>query len=257
MNNNHKNSNCGFSEQLVSYLYGEANSAETAQFERHLPTCSVCADEFEAFAGVKFSVGNWKQNEFANLATPLIEIPYPKTFVEVERNNTENSWLTNLRGLFSKASMNWSMAAASLLILFAGVALFFVFSTPQQSDLIAQNNTKQTISPTPPTADKSPADSNDNVFAPKTPDIKTPKPIIAPKTPSSDVAVKPNPAENRVVKVSNNEPRTPKIIAPNAPKNIETKRNIKFNNEVVPKTNDDGEDKTLRLSEIFDEIGSK
>ena len=255
MNNNHKNSNCGFSEQLVSYLYGETSGAETARFERHLPACAVCADEFEAFSGVKFSVGNWKQHEFANLATPLIEIPYPKTFVEVDRNNTENSWLTSLRGLFSKASMNWSMAAASLLIVFTAVALFFVFSTPQPANLIAQNNTKPTASPIPPTADKTPADSVVNVSTTKTPDNKTSKPIIAPKTPSSDVAVKANPAENRVIKISNNTARTPKNETPNVPKN-DVKRN-KSNKEVVPNNNDDEEDDTLRLAELFDEIGTR
>lgn len=252
MNNNHKNHGCGFSEQLVSYLYGETSGAETAQFERHLPACAVCADEYEAFSGVKFSVGNWKKKEFARLATPLIQIAYKIEEVSIVDSGEKGSWLSALRGLFFFSPRALSLTAATLGILIAGIGATFIFLNVKSSNEVAGGNTKQMISPTPTIVEKTTA----IVAASETPNT-SPKILPAPKLIQPENAARTNVENVRVVKVSNNEVRTPKTIVPNAPKNIETRRNIKLNKQIAPKINDDEEDRTLRLAEIFDEIGSK
>jgi hypothetical protein len=75
MNNNHKNTGCGFTEELISYLYGESSASEKATFETHLQNCSICTDELQAFSGVHFSINDWKEKDFDALETPVIEIP--------------------------------------------------------------------------------------------------------------------------------------------------------------------------------------
>ena len=122
MSNNHKNEGCGFAEELVSYLYGETNTADGAAFEAHLDDCAVCADELKAFSGVHFSITDWKAKEFDTLVTPIIEIPYEKT---VETKDETAGWLAGLRSLFS-LTPGWSLAAASVAILavFVGIVLF-------------------------------------------------------------------------------------------------------------------------------------
>ncbi|MGH9944194.1 MAG: anti-sigma factor family protein, partial [Pyrinomonadaceae bacterium] len=57
----HNTNTCGYGEQLVGYLYGEANAAERRDFERHLEACSACHDELAAFGFVRVAVGEWRQ----------------------------------------------------------------------------------------------------------------------------------------------------------------------------------------------------
>src|SRR5687768_16484654 len=132
MNNNHKNSGCGYADQLVSYLYGETGSAENPAFEIHLETCSICSDELEAFSSVQFSINDWKTKEFSHLETPVIKIPYENPGSLNNRPDTTNvneSWLSGLRSLFS-LNPSWSLATASFAVLavFAGFG-FIAFNS--------------------------------------------------------------------------------------------------------------------------------
>lgn len=53
---------CARSEQLVSYLYGEAAPDEAAEFRGHLKGCAVCREEVAAFGGVRERVGAWRED---------------------------------------------------------------------------------------------------------------------------------------------------------------------------------------------------
>ncbi|MGI8996334.1 MAG: zf-HC2 domain-containing protein [Pyrinomonadaceae bacterium] len=54
------NNSCARREELVAYLYGEAQSAQASAFERHLENCAACRDELTAFAFVREGVGEWR-----------------------------------------------------------------------------------------------------------------------------------------------------------------------------------------------------
>jgi len=256
MNTNHKKSNCGFSEQLVSYLYGETVGAENTAFEAHLSNCSICADELEAFSGVQFSINDWKVKEFANLAAPSIEIPYREAEKTAEVSNAKVSWLSSLREIFSLSPRNWSLAGASLAVLaVCALVALFALNSSKDKDVAESNKTNPIIAPT---VEKMPSETNSNGNQ-NNPSEKQTNPANTPKSTQPDVAVTvPSPTNSRVVKASNNPRPTQKIDNTNSPKNNEQKRTNK-NNEIAPKiaVDDEEEDKSLRLAELFDEIDTK
>jgi hypothetical protein len=53
-------SSCERADQLVSVLYGEASERETREFELHAKQCATCRAEFAAFARVRESIGEWR-----------------------------------------------------------------------------------------------------------------------------------------------------------------------------------------------------
>lgn len=138
-NNNHNHQACEFALESVGYLYGELAAPQKAKFEEHLHKCSVCADDLAAFAGVRSSISDWKNIEFATLSTPIFEIPN-----EAERRviteNAKISRLDSVRAFFNFSPV-WTASAACLgLILLAGLAMLTLFS-PSESELTASNNT--------------------------------------------------------------------------------------------------------------------
>lgn len=116
LDTNHQNPSCTFAEQLVSYLYGEADEQDKTQFEQHLAACTKCADELAGFGMVHYSVQDWRTQKFSNLATPAIEIPFtfsPKTAAGAAE---KSSWLADLRR-FLTLSPAWGAASAAFLII--------------------------------------------------------------------------------------------------------------------------------------------
>lgn len=245
INNNHQNSDCAFGERLVSYLYGESSGAESFEVEKHLKNCEACADEFAAFSGLHFAIDDWKTTEFAPLATPLIEIPY-----ETKTEVVKSSWLSGLRQIFA-LSPAWSLATASAAVLVICTGIVWLALNARQIDDVAENekNKNQSISPaaqqTPPatTAKNDPVKKADEQV----------NPINEPKAPAIENAVDQDSKNTRAVKIVNN-PR-PSSKSDNAPKTT-PKRNTK--NQPAPKlmTDESEEDDSLRLAELFEEIGT-
>ncbi len=254
LNNNHKNSVCGFSEALVSYLYDESNDAEKAVFKKHLDKCSVCSDEIASFSGVHFSINNWKLKEFSGLESPIIEIPYEKPEKSMIVSGTQSSWLSVLRNLFN-LSPAWSLATASAVVLALCIGIvFYAMNSRQPNDIAAsnKNQSKPVVSPT--VENKSP---QANVNSNEMPD-KQPKPVVEPKSPQPEVTISKgtNQTNSKAVKISNNQRTNQK--SENVYKNNEVKTPNK-NTTKDPKIVDDEEeeDNTLRLAELFDEIDTK
>lgn len=60
MNEIEHSSTCERAGDLVSVLYGEASERERRDFELHMKQCGSCRKEFAAFAQVRESVGEWR-----------------------------------------------------------------------------------------------------------------------------------------------------------------------------------------------------
>ena len=56
---------CGRKEDLVTYLYGEANVTERASFESHLDDCDECRNGLTAFGRVRHDLGAWQLEQIA------------------------------------------------------------------------------------------------------------------------------------------------------------------------------------------------
>ena len=51
---------CERAMDLISFLYGEANEAESRDFEVHLQKCQTCQTEMMSFGTIRQAVGDWK-----------------------------------------------------------------------------------------------------------------------------------------------------------------------------------------------------
>ena len=83
MSNNKHISKCIYSADIVEYLYDEIGKREKSAFETHLSGCSNCTDELAAVSFARFSVQEWRDAEFANLKTPVIDIPFDRQMEKV------------------------------------------------------------------------------------------------------------------------------------------------------------------------------
>jgi hypothetical protein len=267
-NINHIHSTCAFAERIVAYLYDEASAKERTEFETHLIKCSNCADELAEFGAVRSSVAEWR-DEFLTLNAPIINIPelkQPRFVVNQAVSNDKRSWLADFRKLFSLSPM-WKPATAAFasLVVCVGIALLvFLFSGKNE---LAVDNNQMIESPVSPANNL--VNKENKILVLDTPNeapVESPIAEIANSQPNNTNRVKRNSQNNSEAKISNSASHS-KIIAPK--QNILTvRKGANTNNEKMavikkrqaPKLSDLSEEedkKSLRLADLFDEIGSK
>jgi hypothetical protein len=111
---------CHRAEDLVSYLYGEANEAEARDFAAHIGACDACRAEFALFNQVHESIVTWR-NEALGPATVPISSPVAQTIAPttpfVQDDRKLSAWAA-LREFFSVSPL-WLRGATA----FAGLLL--------------------------------------------------------------------------------------------------------------------------------------
>ncbi|MGI8884762.1 MAG: zf-HC2 domain-containing protein [Pyrinomonadaceae bacterium] len=257
MLNNNDNSDCSFSAEIPAYIYGEIGAREKSGFENHLENCSNCTDALADSAFARFSVREWRNMEFAQLETPVINIPY-------ERKNitsiVSDSWLARLRQYVS-LSPAWT-AGGAMAVLAIGIGLVFaavnMFQPVEVAEVYNQNSAKTAVSPTTQDtvqkpenfSEQSPALPNKNV-EPIQPEVARQnnqnKPNGGQKSNASKISN--NAAPNKVVKRNlENASTNNRITAGTVNKTAPTKAR-----QIPALVNfEDEEDKSLRLAELFD-----
>jgi Putative zinc-finger len=71
---------CGRKEDLVTYLYDEANATERASFERHLDDCDSCRSGLTVFGRVRLDLSAWQLG-----LAPRSEIVLRRSMLELLR----------------------------------------------------------------------------------------------------------------------------------------------------------------------------
>lgn len=61
MEENSNTRKCDRENDLIAFLYGEANEREAQDFERHLKTCSQCESELGAFKPIRQLIIEWRE----------------------------------------------------------------------------------------------------------------------------------------------------------------------------------------------------
>lgn len=123
--------NCPFEDAIISYMYDEMDGAERGKFETHLADCSVCTDEFAMISGARFEVFDWRKEEFSQLPTPNIVIPYePK-----RGKNALVGLLAGFRGWLQPLPL----AAAAGFVLVLGIGFMMMRSNVSTAPQIAAN----------------------------------------------------------------------------------------------------------------------
>jgi anti-sigma factor RsiW len=107
---------CHRAEDLVTYLYGEANAAEARDFATHLERCEACRAEFSLFNQVHESIVTWRNEALGAATVPEVSPLASRPFV-VQHERELSAW-ASLRQFFSVSPM-WLRGATA----FAGLLL--------------------------------------------------------------------------------------------------------------------------------------
>ncbi|MEW6362629.1 MAG: zf-HC2 domain-containing protein [Acidobacteriota bacterium] len=106
-------SDCRFRGQVLDYLYRELDAAETDQFELHLADCYVCTDELAGLSFPRYEVFDWKQKEFDPIQTPEFVFDY-KTSVNRSFAAILSSYLIGLKAAFGFREIGFAAAVLTL-----------------------------------------------------------------------------------------------------------------------------------------------
>jgi len=139
---------CHRAEDLVSYLYGEANDVDAADFRRHLQQCDACRGEFAVFNHVHESIVLWRNEALGASFNPASVVSEPtidsREFVEEKR---KLSALAALREFFTVSPLWLRGATAFAGLLLCALVLFAVSRTWQRSTVapVAQTSGEKTL----------------------------------------------------------------------------------------------------------------
>ncbi|HEY0004034.1 MAG TPA: zf-HC2 domain-containing protein [Pyrinomonadaceae bacterium] len=135
---------CARAEDLIAYLYGEANGGDALEFETHTRHCAACRAELAEFGQVRQSIGDWRAEMLGSLASVQAETGIAHGLERVDLTSAhQRSALAAIREFF-RLSPGWMRAAtafASIIIcalLVFAVARFFERSQPSAN--LVQNN---------------------------------------------------------------------------------------------------------------------
>ncbi len=271
LNTNHHNSSCTFAEQMVSYLYNEANVQEKAKFEAHLKNCSGCADELASFGFVRSSVQEWRKEEFSQLETPVMKFPLHQSPETVVTATSKRSRFAELRQLFT-LSPTWATAATAFAVLAVCVGLALVgLNFFNKTDVAENKDNLPEKSVSYPAIEKRIEQPQEINISEETAKQNSPDKISRPFEEKSEIENTPRVApKNSIVKALNKTKRAPKneTVAQNTD-NLRAVRQVKdidninktavAKNRQVPKLTefDEVEDNSLRLSDLMAEVENK
>jgi hypothetical protein len=106
---------CGRGEDLVSFLYGEANEREAADFQVHLQKCTACSAELADFGQMHESMVTWRDEMLAGFVASPVASPVASAVSTPVR---QKSALAALREFFDLSPL-WLKGAVG----FAGLLL--------------------------------------------------------------------------------------------------------------------------------------
>ena len=218
------NNLCTHGGDMLAYLYNEMSAVDRDSFELHLADCGTCIDDFAELSQSRYPVFEWKQLEFDPLPTPRIIIP-------MEEAETV-SWFDKLRASFAfRPALAFGSLAAIAVV--ASMMAFVLMNESGKVEVAGVEPISTPILPTPTLEVSQPPQ----------------KPVVAVDEPKT---VEPGNISPKVVRASTSDvkPAT-RTVRPKASQ--QAKRG-----EPVPTLSpvEEDEDDSLRLTDIFDEIGT-
>lgn len=233
---------CGSGESIVAYIYDEATPSERRRFEAHLLECSECTDEFAELSNARFSVFEWQKESFADLPTPEIVIPY-KTSPAANADAGLWAAVQNYLGGFAVPAL----AAAVLLAVGIGFAAIVLSRGDQQQ--LATNTVPPPVSipqnVAVPASDEVPnvVEKPDLAYDPESNDIDSERQKVVPARRAARVAT-----QTKAVR----SPTPRQVVARSEQKKTPETPSKK----PVLSEFEETDDRSLRLTDLFDEIGS-
>ena len=220
---------CVRTGDIVAYMYDELETGERSRFEKHLADCMSCIDEFAAVSDARFAVYEWHKEEFTPLPTPEFSIPYtadPQPSI----------------GFFAAVGdmirgAGWPVAAAASLVLIVGLVLAATIFTDTGGQ-IAQVEVKNGSQPAEARIAELP---------------EMPEPVV------EKSEVRGSSMSPAVFKARSSQPRADRYTKRNSRKTVKpparTEPSPVMSKAPVLSSYEENEDRSLRLSDLLDEIG--
>lgn len=241
------NSKCERSEQLVEYLYDEFDSASRIKFEEHLGDCKVCAEEITAFAAVRSGIGEWRDRLFEPISLPEFEPGAFSSNAAVITESAESGLFERFRK-FIDAVPVWT-AVPAMAILLIGFGVFYFSSAFQQTNSIAVNAPTDTGNFVPEAPQKMPVDAKTENEA-----VESESSAATLPEPKIEKAEIPSNPEKTIRPRKRSLKTAPAVVPDNSVKETP----VQAVKEIPKLTNfTEYEDDSIRLSDLFDEVGSK
>ena len=130
----HKNSTCDRADDLISFLYGEANEREARDFKQHLLACSSCQSEYASFGDVRESIALWKTEAFAAPRPAMVRTPVPR-----------RSAVAAVREFFALSPLWLKGAVSFAAVAFCVMVILLANRTPPPPPTIADNGERYTL----------------------------------------------------------------------------------------------------------------
>lgn len=231
MKDNGTRTDCGRSDEIVAYIYDEIASSDRESFEKHLAACMSCTDEFAAVSDARFSVFEWHKEEFAELPTPEFVLS------REARTKSANGLFAAIAGIIRNPG--WMAPALAAILVFAGIGfLMFIMSDSDETNVARVDIGNSQI--------------NGNISESSVDEIRTISEI------EKNVASR---SENaQVVTESRSAPDVDRPAAGRTPQRSQRSRNVPRASPTMRKAPvlsqyEETEDRSLRLSDLLDEVG--
>jgi hypothetical protein len=142
---------CARAEDLVAYLYGEANEAARRSFEAHTRHCDSCEKELSAFGQVRSSISEWRVQALGSLSSTAATTSTPVSVAPVRAaKERERSALVALREFFSLSPAWMRAASVATAVVFCALVVLAIAQYRQQPKVVvvekivpAQSSEKQ------------------------------------------------------------------------------------------------------------------
>ncbi|HEX8097007.1 MAG TPA: zf-HC2 domain-containing protein [Pyrinomonadaceae bacterium] len=138
---------CARADELVTYLYGEADAEAAKDFERHAEACVDCRGELAEFGVLRSSVGAWREQTIGSIAFPARGEESQAGVARARLTPPVRSAFVALREFF-RLSPDWMRAATAFAALtvcaLAFVAFSHFYSRPRPDDSIANRAAEKT-----------------------------------------------------------------------------------------------------------------
>jgi hypothetical protein len=172
---------CARAEDLVSYLYGEADEAASESFLAHTRHCASCRMELAAFGNVRASIGEWRGQALGVPAQAAV--PASNALIAQPNSNAParaRSALAALREFFALSPAWMRAATAALGLVFCALVALAVAHYLEQPKIVTVEKSVQ-------------AQASESDLAPMTEERLKAQSLNAPPKPEAaqpDVAIK-------------------------------------------------------------------
>lgn len=242
---------CARAEDMVSYLYGEADEAASQSFLAHTSRCASCRTELAAFGSVRANIGEWRSQALS--APAQADMRASSSVIALPDSNAQaraRSAMAAIREFFTLSPVWMRAATAAFGILFCALVALAVAHYLEQPKIV----TVEKVAPAQPSTSDAARTKEESAQAQAlnavTPDVAQPNVAIKTAAEANDREALPKAApvfKRNAARQSNlASNRAPKLrISPQESKEIA--RDLRL----TIAAND--EDDLPRLSDLIDE----